>query len=232
MYGYIYLTVDTIKNRVYVGQHKSEVYDGEYFGSGLIIKNIVKKRKDTLKNYIIEWCETKDELNFAEQRWIELFREECGNKCINIADGGQGGILGDFHREAIINSNKTREITKEQLEKTKRTLLKKYGVENISQIPEVKIKNSQFHKGRKASKETKEKMSKTRRGKKWDNPMSETGRKNISASRKKYYSTHELHLNIKYKWQTPDGEIKIMAKGNVKRWHPDWKLKEEEVCCV
>lgn len=224
MIGYVYLTIDTLKWYVYVGQHQSETYDNTYFGSGTIIKNIIKKRKDALRNYVLEWCDTKDELDFAEQKWIELFREECENKCINIADGGQGGILGDFHREAIINSNKTREITKEQLEKTKQTLLEKYGVENAGQIPEAKIKNIQFHKGRKASKETKEMMSKTRKGKKWDKPMSENGRRNISASKKEYYSTHELHLNIKYKWQTPEGEIRIMCTGNVKRWHPDWVL--------
>lgn len=26
----------------------------------------------------------------------------------------------------------------------------------------------------------------------------------------------------KYKWITPDGEIKIMSVSNASRWHPDW----------
>ena len=60
MIGYIYLTYDTLKNKVYVGQHKSEVYDDEYFGSGKIISRIIKKRKSTLRNYVLEWCENLD----------------------------------------------------------------------------------------------------------------------------------------------------------------------------
>lgn len=32
------------------------------------------------------------------------------------------------------------------------------------------------------------------------------------------------HPRPKYKWLTPSGEIKIMPKSNVHRYHPDWKV--------
>ena len=30
-----------------------------------------------------------------------------------------------------------------------------------------------------------------------------------------------------YKWLTENNEIKIMTKGNVSKWHPNWKLVEK-----
>lgn len=95
MYGYIYLTVDLLKGRVYVGQHKSKEYDKNYLGSGKIIKNIIKSRKDTLKNYVIEWCNTAEELDDAEIKWISCFREEC--VCMNVADGGSSSPMMGKH---------------------------------------------------------------------------------------------------------------------------------------
>ena len=43
MYGYIYKTTDLRNNKIYVGQHKSEIFDTSYYGSGKIIKKIIKK---------------------------------------------------------------------------------------------------------------------------------------------------------------------------------------------
>ena len=54
------------------------------------------------------------------------------------------------------------------------------------------------------SNETKIKMSKSHRGK-------------------------AKHLEIKYKWLTPDGEIKYMDKGNVGKYHRDWTLLEKDL---
>lgn len=61
MYGYVYLTIDNLKGYFYIGQHKSETYDEKYFGSGLRIHNIIKKRggTETLRNYILQKCDSK-----------------------------------------------------------------------------------------------------------------------------------------------------------------------------
>ena len=43
MYGYVYKTTDLRNNKIYVGQHKSETFDSNYYGSGVIIKPLVEK---------------------------------------------------------------------------------------------------------------------------------------------------------------------------------------------
>ena len=108
MYGYIYLTVDTKRNEVYVGQHKAEAYDPTYLGSGVKLFNKIKVRPHTLRNYVIEWCEDKQSLNKAEIEWIKLFRNEC--KTINITEGGTGGntFQGRKHsKETLLKMSET-----------------------------------------------------------------------------------------------------------------------------
>ena len=43
MYGYIYLTEDLETHKIYIGQHKAESFDVEYYGSGKIISALLKK---------------------------------------------------------------------------------------------------------------------------------------------------------------------------------------------
>jgi hypothetical protein len=54
MYGYIYKTTNTLTNKIYVGQKKSTYFLHEkYFGSGQIIKSIIKKYGKT--NLTVDW---------------------------------------------------------------------------------------------------------------------------------------------------------------------------------
>lgn len=43
MYGYVYKPTDLRNNKIYVGQHKSKVFDTNYYGSGIIIKELLNK---------------------------------------------------------------------------------------------------------------------------------------------------------------------------------------------
>ena len=43
MYGYIYLTINTINKRMYIGKKQSEQYDPTYYGSGKVIKQAIQK---------------------------------------------------------------------------------------------------------------------------------------------------------------------------------------------
>lgn len=76
---------------------------------------------------------------------------------------------------------------------------------------ETKKKISESNKGRKLSNETKKKISEGNKGKQWmkgeNNPM---------------FGNHSPHP--KFKWLTPQGEIKIMAMNTAKQYHPDWVL--------
>ena len=43
MYGYIYKTTDLRNNKIYVGQHKTKTFDNKYFGSGIVIQQLLQK---------------------------------------------------------------------------------------------------------------------------------------------------------------------------------------------
>lgn len=43
MYGYIYQTTNLINGKVYIGQHMSESFDANYYGSGKWLKRAIAK---------------------------------------------------------------------------------------------------------------------------------------------------------------------------------------------
>lgn len=109
MYGYIYETYDTINNKYYIGKHKGN-YDENYYGSGKLISNIINKRKETLTNKVICWCETLEELNEAEKYYIELYDSRIPNG-YNISFGGDGGPC-HFQKHSEETKQKLSEIHK------------------------------------------------------------------------------------------------------------------------
>jgi len=90
MYGYIYKTTNLINNKIYIGQHKSEVFDETYFGSGKMITEALHKYgKNNFKCEILEWCESKQDADAKEKLHIAqngLPNYEIG---YNITKGGQ-----------------------------------------------------------------------------------------------------------------------------------------------
>ena len=110
MYGYIYETYDTLTNKYYIGKHKSESYDENYFGSGKIINKIINKRKETLKNQLICWCDTLEELNEKEKYYIQEYNSLNPNG-YNISKGGDGGAI-HFQKHSIESKKKMSEKKK------------------------------------------------------------------------------------------------------------------------
>ena len=43
MYGYIYETTNLINGKKYIGQHVSETFDKDYYGSGKAFLNALRK---------------------------------------------------------------------------------------------------------------------------------------------------------------------------------------------
>ena len=92
MYGYIYLTTNTINGRMYIGKHKSEIYDSKYYGSGKILLQAIKKYGlENFNNEIIDEANNEYELNQKEKYFINLYMQQYGEKMYNIALGGDGG---------------------------------------------------------------------------------------------------------------------------------------------
>ena len=95
MYGYVYKTTDLINNKIYIGQHKSNVFDDKYYGSGIIIGRLLKKYPiENFKCEILEECFSKEELNEKEVYWIEQLDSRNPDIGYNIASGGAFGDSG------------------------------------------------------------------------------------------------------------------------------------------
>ena len=146
---YIYLIVNKVNGKTYVGQRKSskEWYDDSYMGSGKRLR--LAKQKYGIENFekfLIQHCYSKEETDKAEKFWIAEYRSR-GKAEYNIADGGQGGgFKGKRHSEET--KRKTSESCKEAFK---------------SEV--VRQKLSKAHKGKCFSDEYKQNLSESLKGK-------------------------------------------------------------------
>lgn len=91
MYGYIYETTNLINGHKYIGQHKSEVFDEKYIGSGKYLWNAIRKYgKENFVVKLIEKCDSQNHLNEREIYWIKFYNAVKSDKYYNIAEGGFG----------------------------------------------------------------------------------------------------------------------------------------------
>ena len=133
MFGYIYKITNLKNNKIYIGQHKGEVFDKRYFGSGKIIKLAFEKYgKENFKIEILEWCNSFEELNKKEEYYIEHYNSRNNDIGYNIRLGGIQSLMDErtkekIHKNALINPN--------------------YGMKGKKQSDLCKQKNSEIHKG-------------------------------------------------------------------------------------
>ena len=108
MVGYIYLITDTTNGMKYTGKHHYHIegqLDPNYHGSGTIIKNIYKKRPDTLKEEYIKTCYSEEEMCSDEQYYIKLFKTLWPNG-YNLTEGGDGLIPCEETRKKLSEVHK------------------------------------------------------------------------------------------------------------------------------
>lgn len=74
MYGYIYITLNKINGKIYVGQKKSKSFILTYHGSGKLLKLAIKKYGiANFETYLIDFYEDMNSLDDAEIYWIKYF---------------------------------------------------------------------------------------------------------------------------------------------------------------
>lgn len=139
MYGYIYKFTVIPTNLIYVGQRKSESIDDSYWGSGKKWKEILKLYgKENIKREILEYCNTKEELNLREKYWINKLNSRDPEIGYNISIGGESFFTDCHHSDdsklkiskALHNISKGRTFSLETRKKMSESA-KKRGPTNL-----------------------------------------------------------------------------------------------------
>lgn len=220
---YIYLIVNKVNGKTYVGQRKSskEWYDDSYMGSGKRLK--LAKQKYGIENFekfLIQYCSSKEETDKAEKFWIAEYRSRDKAE-YNIANGGQGssiGFKGKHHTEET--KRKISESCKETFksEVVKQKLSKAHKGKYFSDEHKLNLSESLKgkNKGKRRTEEQKIRMSETMRGE--NNPFygkqhSDETKRKISESKKgrpSWNKGKKLGSNGTH-WYN-NGEINVKAK--------------------
>lgn len=96
-YYYIYKTTNVINDKYYIGMHSTDNLNDNYIGSGKHLKYAIEKYGiNNFKTEIIEWLPNRTKLKDRER---EIVTEELINdkKCMNLKQGGYGGLSSDEH---------------------------------------------------------------------------------------------------------------------------------------
>lgn len=189
---YIYLIVNKVNGKTYVGQRKSskQCYLDSYMGSGKHLKAAKAKYGiENFEKFLIQYCYSKEETDKAERFWIAEYRRR-GKAEYNIADGGQG------------YSNKGRHCSEEHRKKISESLKGKPSGNKGKHISEeARKKISESNKGKHRSEESRKKISESMKGDKnpfYEKHHSEESRKKMSESLKGFHKG--MH------WKLVDGK--------------------------
>ena len=114
VYGVIYKITNLINGKTYVGQTtKTGKTLDNYLGSGKILKQAIKKyERNNFSKIILETCFNKKQLDIMERFYIELLKPDY-----NIANGGQGGNLGEAVNKKLVKHKQDIWFQKKQKEK-------------------------------------------------------------------------------------------------------------------
>mgnify|MGYP003289620149 CR=1 FL=1 len=199
---YIYETRNNLNGKNYIGQRKCPENkipetDTFYKGSGYFLRSAFKKYGiNNFSKSILAITETKVNADILEKYFIKLFRES-GKAEYNIADGGQGGLLNEYHRQCIIKSNLSRKLSEESKLKISNAL------KGHKESEETKRRKSLSHKGLKVwnkgikySEELCHKLSESQKGKK-KKPFTQEHRKHLSEAMKKRPVSEEVKERLR-----------------------------------
>lgn len=213
MYGYIYMILNKVNGKKYIGQRKSKKFchQDKYMGSGKKLAPAIKHYGiENFEKLLVQYVETAEEANDQEIFWIAHYDTTNPEKGYNISKGGNGIRL-----EHSWNAGKKGIYSKETLQKmrkakegNKNALGHKLTDEGKQKMSEMK-KGNTYRKGAKHTKESKEKMAKSHKGK--GHPQTEETKEKIRNSHKgKVLSEeHKKHLSEAKKgkhWKLVDGK--------------------------
>lgn len=157
----IYQITNTLNGKIYIGKHQTKNINDGYFGSGVALRNAVKKYgKEHFVKEILFVFDSEKEMNAKER---ELITEEFVNRAdtYNLGVGGEGGPhfkgkshstesiakrtesrkglkLSDDARQKISESNRRRTISDETRKKlAEKARLRKQTDETKKKLSEI-----------------------------------------------------------------------------------------------
>lgn len=173
MYFLIYKITNNLNNKIYVGAHKTENRDDDYFGSGKVLARAIEKYgKEKFHKEILLECKTEEEMWQSEANIVD---EEfvARDDTYNIKVGGFGGFdyINKSKKNIYENHNRTENFRKsvsvgvkkwwrEKSEEERKEYALKTSVQRRLYIE----KNGNPFFGKKHTEESKEKMRKARVG--------------------------------------------------------------------
>jgi hypothetical protein len=162
---YIYEIKNLINNKTYIGKHKYEIgktpETDSYMGSGVVLHQAYEKygKENFKKTILIHNINTIQKVNKLEKYFISMYRKYSQAE-YNMADGGDGGYLGESACRKISESNKGKTAWNKGI----KTNLHWYtdGINNIcSDVCPIGFHKGRIMKGHKLSDETKLKIGKS-----------------------------------------------------------------------
>lgn len=137
-YGYVYLTINVVNYKRYVGQSKcikarkgkspitnDIIINSKYIGSGTYFRKAVSKYgKRNFIKFIIRYCKTKEELDFYEKFFISWYNAQESSLFYNVGEGGGNYNNIEFNprREEIISNWSKQRKGKKKSEDHKRKI--------------------------------------------------------------------------------------------------------------
>lgn len=222
MYGYIYLTANSVNGKIYIGQKKSSKFlEHKYLGSGKRLKSAIKSYgENSFSVKMIDTAESFEELNEKEIYWISFYNSTDENIGYNISFGG--GVLTGFD---VWNKGKSGLQT--MSEETK----KKMSESHFGQFrtDEVKKKISDSLKGKKRTEEQNQRNRERNIGKKWmnkDGVNTTVSPDNVDKFLNGGWSLGRLEINKRVAWnkglsRETDGRVKKYCESHTGHQHSE-----------
>ena len=140
--AHLYKITNVVDGRFYIGKHGG-VTQSNYWGSGIVLKNHIKKHGRKNLKYEILVISDQQYIYDLEKAYVDDEFLKANPNCINLVKGGMGGNLGD------VPHNKGKKMSPEFCEKLR---IAKTGKPSL-------------RKGYVTSEETKQKISLANKGK-------------------------------------------------------------------
>lgn len=208
---YIYLTVNTVNGKTYIGKREKSSEDSKnYLGSGTRLANAIKKYgRDKFKKFIID-----ENKNYSRQKLSELEIQYISNlkPDYNISIGGEGGntLANHPNKKEIIEKIKTSHQTSEYRKNI--SIKSKKNRKN----PEYRKKMMKYFKSDKNSERMKNLQEANKEWWKNENNKKQYTEKNLIGNKNPFFgknhskeSKQKMSDKIKKKWKDPQYKRKM-----------------------